>query len=177
MPANCVCQWARCLAYSNAFTEANHPVAGFYNISYGSRNGTRNMPVRKMVEKHLSVADGLVKRNAVYKVACHHWPELLVIKNKNENRSINVLMWGLPVLRILLVRVQVLVLVRDHMRKQNSSPVSRSKYFSSIFCTDISSPLYLCFDECIHWTGRSGKSFFDVLGLRRICRTRVCFRP
>jgi hypothetical protein len=33
-----------------------------------------------MVEKHLSVADGLVKMNAVYRVAYHHWPELLVEK-------------------------------------------------------------------------------------------------
>jgi hypothetical protein len=89
MPSLCVCQWASCLAFSNAFTKANHPVAGFYKISYG----TRNMLVRKMVEKHLSVPDGVVKRNAVYKVACHHWPELLVMKNKNERRYINALIY------------------------------------------------------------------------------------
>jgi hypothetical protein len=76
MPSLCICQWASCLAYSNAFTEANHPVAGFYNISYG----TRTILLRKMVEKHLSVADGVVKMNAVYRVACHHWPELLFVK-------------------------------------------------------------------------------------------------
>jgi hypothetical protein len=84
MPSLCICQWASCLAYSNAFTEANHPVAGFYNISYG----TRTILLRKMVEKHLSVADGVVKKKGVYKVARHHWPELLITKNKNESRSI-----------------------------------------------------------------------------------------
>jgi hypothetical protein len=44
-----------------------------------------------MVEKHLSVGDGVVKMNAVYRVAGHHnWPgELLFIKNKNGRRSIN----------------------------------------------------------------------------------------
>jgi hypothetical protein len=29
--------------------------------------------------------------NAVYRVAHHHWPELLVFKNKNESCKINVL--------------------------------------------------------------------------------------
>jgi hypothetical protein len=49
-----------------------------------------------MVKKHLSVADGVVKMNAVYRVARHHWPgELLVIKNKNGRHSIdNVLIYG-----------------------------------------------------------------------------------
>jgi hypothetical protein len=89
MPYLCVCQWESCLAYSNALTEANHPVAGFCEISYGPRT----ISLRKMVEKHLSVADGVVKRNAKYKVARHHWPELLITKNKNERRSISVLIY------------------------------------------------------------------------------------
>jgi hypothetical protein len=44
-----------------------------------------------MIEKHLSVADSVVERKTIYRVACHHWPELLVSKNKNESRKINVL--------------------------------------------------------------------------------------
>jgi hypothetical protein len=44
-----------------------------------------------MIEKHLSVADSVVERKTIYRVARHHWPELLVSKNKNESRKINVL--------------------------------------------------------------------------------------
>jgi hypothetical protein len=44
-----------------------------------------------MIEKHLSVADSVVERKTIYRVARHHWPELLVFKNKNESRKINVL--------------------------------------------------------------------------------------
>jgi hypothetical protein len=44
-----------------------------------------------MIEKHLSVADSVVERKTIYRVACHHWPEKLIMKNKNESRKINVL--------------------------------------------------------------------------------------
>jgi hypothetical protein len=39
-----------------------------------------------MIEKHLSVAN-------TYRVARHHWPEQLIMKNKNESRKINVLIY------------------------------------------------------------------------------------
>jgi hypothetical protein len=44
-----------------------------------------------MIEQHLSVDDDVVKRKSVYRVAYHHWPELLILKNMNEKRSISVL--------------------------------------------------------------------------------------
>jgi hypothetical protein len=44
-----------------------------------------------MIEKHLSVANSVVERKTIYRVAPHHWPELLVFKNKNESCKINVL--------------------------------------------------------------------------------------
>jgi hypothetical protein len=44
-----------------------------------------------MIEKHLSVADSVVERKSVYRVARHHWPEKLIMKNKNEGRKFNVL--------------------------------------------------------------------------------------
>jgi hypothetical protein len=42
-----------------------------------------------MIEQHLSVDDDVVKRKAVYRVAYHHWPELLILRNMNEKRSIS----------------------------------------------------------------------------------------
>jgi hypothetical protein len=42
-----------------------------------------------MIEQHLSVDDDVVKRKVVYRVAYHHWPELLILKNMNEKRSIS----------------------------------------------------------------------------------------
>jgi hypothetical protein len=56
-----------------------------YSISYGARTSH----VRAMIEKHLSVDDDVVKRKTVYRVAYHHWPELLILRNMNENRSIS----------------------------------------------------------------------------------------
>jgi hypothetical protein len=44
-----------------------------------------------MVEKHLFVANSIVDRKINYRVAHHHWPEKLIMKNKNESRKINVL--------------------------------------------------------------------------------------
>jgi hypothetical protein len=44
-----------------------------------------------MIKKHLSVNDEVVKWKAVYKVAYHHWPEQLILKNMNEKRSISTL--------------------------------------------------------------------------------------
>ena len=58
-----------------------------YSISYG----VRNTHVRKMIEQHLSVDDDVVKRKTVYRVAYHHWPEQLILKNMNEKRSISTL--------------------------------------------------------------------------------------
>jgi hypothetical protein len=46
-----------------------------------------------MIEKHLSVADSVVERKTIYRVAHHHWPELLVFKNNKESRKINVLIY------------------------------------------------------------------------------------
>ncbi len=46
-----------------------------------------------MIEKHLSVADSVVDRKTIYRVARHHWPELLVFKNNKESRKINVLLY------------------------------------------------------------------------------------
>jgi hypothetical protein len=76
MPVPCVCQWQSCSYYSKAFDEENnHVLSSFYWISYGARN----THVSKMIKKHLSVKDDVVKRKAVYKVAYHHWPEQLII--------------------------------------------------------------------------------------------------
>jgi hypothetical protein len=62
----------------------------YHHINYGPRN----IPLRKMVEKHLSVADGVVKMNvSVYRVVHHQWPELLAIKNMNDRRSITKLIY------------------------------------------------------------------------------------
>jgi hypothetical protein len=68
MPVPCVCQWQSCSYYSNAFEENNHVLSSFYWISYGAHTSH----VRKMIEKHLSVNDNVVKRKAVYNVAYHH---------------------------------------------------------------------------------------------------------
>jgi hypothetical protein len=46
-----------------------------------------------MIEKHRYVADSVVERKTIYRVVRHHWPELLVFKNKNESRKINVLIY------------------------------------------------------------------------------------
>jgi hypothetical protein len=51
------------------------------------------MSLRKMVEKHLLVAYDVVKMNGAYRVARHHWPELLVFKNNKESHKINVLIY------------------------------------------------------------------------------------
>ena len=85
MPACCVCHWQNCSAYSAAFKEANHVLSGFYHVSCGARTAH----VRKMIEQHLSVSDGVVNRMIVYTVAYHHWPEQLIIKNKNERRPLS----------------------------------------------------------------------------------------
>ena len=87
MPFTCVCQWQSCSIYSKAFEENNHVLSKCYSISYG----VRTSHVRKMIEQHLSVDDDVVKRKVVYRVAYHHWPELLILKNMNEKRSISVL--------------------------------------------------------------------------------------
>jgi hypothetical protein len=84
MPANCACQWATCSAYSKAFAEDNHILAGCYNIIYSHRN---------MIEKHLFVSDSDVEQKITYRVAHHHWPGKLIMKNKNESRKINVLVY------------------------------------------------------------------------------------
>jgi hypothetical protein len=81
----CVCQWQSCSIYSKAFEENNHVLSQCYSISYGARTSH----VRAMIEKHLSVDDDVVKRKAVYRVAYHHWPEQLILRNKNEKRSIS----------------------------------------------------------------------------------------
>jgi hypothetical protein len=87
MPVPCVCQWQCCSYYSESFKDNKHVLSSFYWISYGARN----THVRKMIEKHLSVNDDVVKRKVVYRVAYHHWPELLILKNMNEKRPISVL--------------------------------------------------------------------------------------
>jgi hypothetical protein len=51
------------------------------------------MSLRKMVEKHFLVTSHVVKMNGAYRVARHHWPELLVFKNNKESRKINVLLY------------------------------------------------------------------------------------
>ena len=130
MPANCVCQWASCLEYSNAFTEANHPLSGFCEISYGPRT----ISLRKMAEKHLSVSDGLVKRNAKYKVACHHWPELLITKNKNERRSISVLIYRKEAVLYgdQFVEKKNMVKTTDGTNKYIQTPVVAEKTVSTL---------------------------------------------
>jgi hypothetical protein len=42
-----------------------------------------------MIEKYLSVHDEVVKQKTIYKVACHHWPVQLILKNVNEKRFIS----------------------------------------------------------------------------------------
>jgi hypothetical protein len=68
-----------------SFYGDNHILAGCNHIHYGPRN----MPPRKMIERHLSIPDSIVERKTIYKVAYHHWPEQLIMKNKNEKRSIS----------------------------------------------------------------------------------------
>ena len=46
-----------------------------------------------MIEQHLSISDGVVNRMIVYTVAYHHWPEQLIMKNKNEKRGISKLIY------------------------------------------------------------------------------------
>jgi hypothetical protein len=87
MPVPCVCQWQNCSYYSKAFEKNNRVLSSFFWISYGARN----THVRKMIEQHLSVDDDVVKRKAVYRVAYHHWPEQLILRNMNEKRSISTL--------------------------------------------------------------------------------------
>jgi hypothetical protein len=87
MPVPCVCQWQSCSYYSKAFEENKHVLSSMYSISYGARN----THVRAMIEKYLSVDDDVVKRKSVYRVAYHHWPVQLILKNVNEKRSISML--------------------------------------------------------------------------------------
>jgi hypothetical protein len=81
----CVCKWPNCSSYSEAFKKANHVLDGQYFVAYSPRN----MLVRKVIEKHLRVDDDRIEVRETYTVAYHHWPEQLVIKNKDEGRSIN----------------------------------------------------------------------------------------
>ena len=46
-----------------------------------------------MIEKHLFVSDSDVEQKITYRVAHHHWPGKLIMKNKNESRKINVLVY------------------------------------------------------------------------------------
>jgi hypothetical protein len=46
-----------------------------------------------MIEQHLSISDGVVNRMIVYTVAYHHWPEQLIMKNKEEKRGISELIY------------------------------------------------------------------------------------
>jgi hypothetical protein len=89
MPVVCICQWQNCASYSAVFKEANHVLSGFYYVSCGPRN----VHVRRMIEQHLSLSDGVVNRMNIYTVAYHHWPEQLIMKNKNEKRGISKLIY------------------------------------------------------------------------------------
>jgi hypothetical protein len=51
--------------------------------------GPRNTHFRAIMEKYLFFNNNVVKRKTVYKVACHHWSEQLILKNMNEKRSIS----------------------------------------------------------------------------------------
>jgi hypothetical protein len=82
MPVVCICQWQNCAAYSAVFKEANHILSGFSHVSCGPRN----IYVRKMIEQQFAIADGVVNRMSIYTVAYHHWPEELIMKNKNEKK-------------------------------------------------------------------------------------------
>jgi hypothetical protein len=46
-----------------------------------------------MIEQHLSLSDGVVNRMIIYTVAYHHWPEQLIMKNKEEKRGISKLIY------------------------------------------------------------------------------------
>jgi hypothetical protein len=89
MPVVCICQWQNCAAYSAVFKEANHVLSGFFHVLCGPRN----VHVRKMIEQHLSISDGVVNQMIIYTVAYHHWPEQLIMKNKNEKRGISKLIY------------------------------------------------------------------------------------
>jgi hypothetical protein len=82
MPVVCICQWQNCAAYSAVFKEANHILSGFYYVSCGPRN----VHVRKMIEQQFAIVDGVVNHMNIYTVAYQHWPEQLIMKNKEEKR-------------------------------------------------------------------------------------------
>jgi hypothetical protein len=37
-----------------------------------------------MIEQQFAIADGVVNHMNIYTVAYHHWPEQLIMKNKEE---------------------------------------------------------------------------------------------
>jgi hypothetical protein len=109
MPVVCICQWQNCAAYSAVFKEANHVLSGYYYVSCGPRN----VHVRKMIEQHLSLSDGVVNRMIIYTVAYHHWPEQLIMKNKEEKRGISKLIYREEALHYGIQSGNLPVLIRS----------------------------------------------------------------
>jgi hypothetical protein len=86
----CVCKWKSCSASSAVFKENNHILYGYYNIHHGPSNSS----LRKNTERHLCIDDDRVDRKETYRVAHHHWPEQLIMKNKSEGRSVKQLIYS-----------------------------------------------------------------------------------
>ena len=60
------------------------------------------------------MADSVVEWKTIYRVARHHYPELLVFKNKNESRKINVLIY----------RTEAILYVKQCIERLNMADVN-----------------------------------------------------
>ena len=76
--------------------------------------------VRKMIEQYLSVSHGVVNRMIIYTVAHHHWPEELIMKNKNEKRAISKLIYRTEALHYVLQFVETSELPNDNVSSEPS---------------------------------------------------------
>jgi hypothetical protein len=119
----CVCKWQNCSSYSEAFKKANHILDGQYFVVYGQQN----MLVRKLIEKHLRVDDDRIEGMETYTVAYHHWPEQLVIKNKDEGRSFNKVIYRSEAVEYGPGSVELINRV-DHIMKNNFRDDQKKMY-------------------------------------------------
>jgi hypothetical protein len=73
-----------------------------------------------MIEQYLSVSDSVVNRMIIYTVAHHHWPEELIMKNKNEKRAISKLIYRTEALHYVLQFVETSELPNDNVSSEPS---------------------------------------------------------
>jgi hypothetical protein len=105
-----------------------------------------------MREKHPSVADSVVERKTIYQVARHHWPEQLIMKNKNESPKINVLIYKTEAIlygnqfveRLNMAEIHdVPSKTTDGTNKYVQTPVVAKQVVSSLVASLKSDELYL----------------------------------